>query len=77
MRKRPTSLQDRNTKYEILKCKPFFPPGAGADIVHASTCLHTGAILISNDAHFRPINEAGFIEVWTILEAIEKVLDSN
>ncbi len=62
---------------EILKCKPFFPPGAGADIVHASTCLHTGAILISNDAHFRPIKGAGFIEVWAISEAIEKVLDSS
>ena len=37
---------------EIIRCKPYFPAGSAADVVHAATCLHTGAILISNDAHF-------------------------
>lgn len=59
---------------DILKCKPFFPPGSGADAVHAATCFHAGAILISNDAHFDRIKEAGIIEVWSISDAIKKLL---
>jgi predicted nucleic acid-binding protein len=43
-------------------------------VVHAATCLHTGAILISNDAHFDGIKEDGIIEVWSITEAIKKLL---
>jgi predicted nucleic acid-binding protein len=58
-----------------LLCKPFFPPGESADIVHAATCLHTGAILITNDAHFRRISEEGLIKVWSISEAIERILE--
>ncbi|OPY47221.1 MAG: hypothetical protein A4E46_00565 [Methanosaeta sp. PtaU1.Bin016] len=45
-----------------------------ADTVHAATCLHTGAVLISNDAHFDRINDAGIIEVWKISEAIKRIL---
>ena len=60
---------------EILKCKPFFPAIASADIIHAATCLSVNAILISNDAHFKAINEAGLIEVWTISDAIERLLN--
>jgi len=60
---------------DLLLCKPFFPPSESADIVHAATCLHTRAILITNDAHFRRINEEGLIEVWSISEAIERVLE--
>jgi predicted nucleic acid-binding protein len=26
---------------DILKCKPYFPAGSGADVVHEATCLHT------------------------------------
>lgn len=59
---------------DILLCKLFFPPTEGADIVHAATCLHAGAILISNDAHFKRIKEEGLIDVWSISEAIKKLL---
>jgi len=59
---------------DILLCKPLFPSSESADIVHAATCLHTGAILITNDAHFRRISEEGLIEVWSISEAIERLL---
>ena len=59
---------------DILLCKSFFPAGSGADAVHAATCLHTGAILISNDAHFDRIKEAGIIEIWSISDAIKKLL---
>lgn len=62
---------------DILICKPFFPPTEGADIVHAATCLHAGAILISNDAHFKRIKEEGLIDVWSISEAIKKLLDQD
>ncbi len=62
---------------DILICKPFFPPTEGADIVHAATCLHAGAILISNDAHFKRIKEEGLIKVWSISEAIKRLLDQD
>jgi predicted nucleic acid-binding protein len=62
---------------DILACKPFFPPTEGADIVHAATCLNVGAILISNDAHFKRIKEEGLIEVWNISTAIKKLLDQD
>jgi hypothetical protein len=32
-------------------------------------------ILISNDAHFKRIKEKGLIEVWSISEAIKRMLD--
>lgn len=59
---------------DVLRCKPFFPPRSGADVVHAATCLHTGAILISNDAHFNRIKEAALIVVWSITDAIKRIL---
>jgi len=59
---------------DVIKCKSFFSPGSESDVVHAATCLHTGAILISNDAHFNRIKEEGVIEVWSITDAIKKLL---
>ncbi|VVB66873.1 PIN domain protein [uncultured archaeon] len=59
---------------DIIKCKPFFLKGSGSDVVHAATCLHTGAILISNDTHFNRIKEEGIIEVWSITDAIKNLL---
>jgi predicted nucleic acid-binding protein len=63
------------TEDDALRCKLFFPSGEGADAVHAATCLHIGAILISNDAHFKKIKEVGLIKVWTISEAIDNLFD--
>lgn len=59
---------------EVELCKPFFPDNQAADIVHAATCLHSKAVLISNDRHFEKIGSAGLIEVWTISEAIRKLI---
>ncbi|HNR58131.1 MAG TPA: type II toxin-antitoxin system VapC family toxin [Methanothrix sp.] len=62
---------------DVLKCKPFFPPDEGADIVHAATCLHGKAILITNDSHFHRIRDEGLIEVWSISEAMRRLLDRS
>jgi predicted nucleic acid-binding protein len=59
---------------EVELCKPYFPKSQAADVVHAATCLHAKAILITNDRHFEKIGAAGLIEVWTISEAIRKLL---
>lgn len=61
---------------EIKTCSGYFndPNGQAADVVHAATCLSTGAVLITNDKHFDRIKEAGVIEVWSITKAINRVL---
>ncbi len=45
-----------------------------ADVLHAATCLQTGAILITNDRHFDIIRDEGIIEIWSTAEAIQKLL---
>ncbi len=62
------------SRKEVLRLLPYFPPSQIADAVHAATCLKTGAILITNDRHFEKVAEKGLIEVWSISEAIRKVL---
>lgn len=59
---------------EIAMCLPFFPEGQYADVLHAATCFGTRAVLISNDRHFEKIRNAGLIEVWTISEAMVRLL---
>ena len=59
---------------EIALCLPFFPERQEADVLHAATCLSAGGILISNDKHFEKIRKSGIVEVWTISEAIERLL---
>jgi len=61
----------------IGRCKPYFPENAAADIVHAATCLEAEAVIITNDKHFDDIKEAGLIEVWSISEAISRLLDGK
>ena len=58
----------------VARCIPFFPEGKVADVLHAATCLYASGILISNDRHFKKIRDAKIIEVWTISEAIAKLL---
>lgn len=58
----------------IARCMPFFPEYQVADILHAATCLSTGGTLISNDRHFEKIRQTGLIEIWTISEAIDRLL---
>jgi predicted nucleic acid-binding protein len=59
---------------EVQRCKPFFPESQASDVVHAATCLHTAAVLITNDKHFDKIRDAGIIRVWSISEAIKNLL---
>jgi len=62
---------------EVELCRAFFPESQAADIVHAATCLHAKAVLISNDKHFEKIAKAGIIEVWTISKAIREILTDD
>jgi len=59
---------------EVSKCAVFFPDDQLADMIHAACCLSTGAILITNDHHFDKIKRNGLIRVWSITEAINKLL---
>lgn len=58
----------------IVQCIPFFPEEEVADVLHAATCLYAGGTLISNDRHFEKIKQSEIIEVWTISDAISKLL---
>jgi len=58
-------------------CKTYIETPDRADILHAGTCLQTGAILITNDHHFDRIRKEGIIKVWSIAEAIERLLASR
>ena len=58
----------------IERCRPHVPEGEYADLLHAATCLRAGAVLISNDRHFDGLKRAGIVEVWSISEAIRRLL---
>ena len=45
-----------------------------ADLLHAATCLQTGATFITNDRHFDTIRDEGIIDVWSTAEAIRRLL---
>lgn len=68
-----SNLVDPSTE-SLLACKPFFPESQYADAVHAATCLEANAVLITNDAHFKEIKKSELIEVWSISEAIRRIL---
>ena len=55
-------------------CKTYIRTPDKADVLHAATCLHTGAALITNDRHFDLIKEEGIIEVLSVGGAIKKLL---
>lgn len=56
----------------VRTCSAYFHPTDIADIVHAATCLQTGAILVSNDKDFDLITRAKVIERLTVTEAIRQ-----
>ena len=56
----------------VRACASHFPPGEVADLVHAATCLQTGAVLVTNDRHFRGIGRAGVIRLVGTTEAIRR-----
>ena len=55
-------------------CKVYIKTPDMSDIMHAATCLQTGAILITNDRHFDRIRDEGIIEVWSLSKSIKNLL---
>lgn len=58
-------------------CKTYIETPDKADILHAATCLQTGATMITNDRHFDRIRKQRIIEVWTITQAIKALVSSK
>jgi|GEM_PF-297841 len=56
----------------VARCRPYLPKQEAADVLHAATCLQSGATLITNDKDFDRIKRAGVIEVWSMTEAIRR-----
>ena len=56
----------------VRACFPYFRFTDLADLVHAATCLQTGAILVSNDRDFDPITRANLIKRLTVTQAIRR-----
>ncbi len=62
------------TDFNISVVRRYIPEKAIADIYHAATCLTAKAILISNDKDFMELKRNQIIEVWSITEAILRLL---
>lgn len=56
----------------VRACAAYFRPTDLADMVHAATCLQTGATLVSNDKDFDPLARAKLIRRLTVAEAIRR-----
>ncbi|MDG6901185.1 MAG: PIN domain-containing protein [Nitrososphaerota archaeon] len=75
----PTQLTDKMRVVELderalARCRRYLPADASADVMHASASLQTGAILITNDRDFDRIRRSGLIQVWSIGEAMGRLL---
>ena len=66
-------LIDVSKNYRKI-CKKYVKTPDKADILHAGTCLQTGAVLITNDRHFDKIRDEGIIEVWNVSKAIRQLI---
>ncbi len=58
----------------VRACRAYISTPDRVDVLHAATCLQTGAALITNDRHFDRIKAAGIIEVLSVGEAIKRLL---
>jgi len=58
----------------VKVCRRYIRTPDKADILHAATCLQTGAVLITNDRHFDKIKQEGLIEVWNVSKAIRQLI---
>ena len=58
----------------ITICGDYMDLSDPADIIHAATCLQTDATMITNDHHFDGIRDREIIEVWSITEAMHRLL---
>ena len=61
----------------IKICKSYLKTHNRADILHAATCLQTNSTLITNDKHFDAIRDEGVIRVWSITEAIGRLIKAK
>ncbi len=68
-----TTIVNVSENYRKI-CKAYLRTPDKADILHAAACLQTSSILITNDKHFDKIRKEGIIKVWSITEAIRKLL---
>jgi len=68
-----TRIVDVSENYRKI-CKAYIRTPDKADILHAAACLQTNSILITNDRHFDRIRNEGIIKVWSITEAVRKLL---
>jgi len=59
---------------QIKRCKQYFE-SCYADMIHAATCLKSGAAILTNDKHFAEIGKSELIEVWDISYAITHILE--
>ena len=64
----------RVPKNYVRICKTYIRTPDKADVLHAATCLQTGAALITNDQHFDRIKKEGIITVLSVSEAVRKLL---
>ena len=55
-------------------CRSIMGTDDPADVLHAATCLQTGATLITNYRHFDTIRDEGIIDLWSTAEAIRRLL---
>jgi predicted nucleic acid-binding protein len=58
----------------VRACESYFAANAKRDVIHAATCLDTGATLVSDDPDFEAVAEAGVIHRLTITEAVRRFL---
>ncbi len=65
---------ERSSNDDINRVKQYFPDTETADIYHAATCLKANCILITNDKDFQSLKRAKIVEVWTITEAVRRIL---
>jgi len=61
-------------KEHIEAVRPYMLETEIADIYHAAACFKTNSILITNDKDFQELKNHGIIQVWSISEAIRRLL---
>jgi predicted nucleic acid-binding protein len=73
-------LLEKTTLIEISRegigvCATYFPDQRQiADIFHAATAFQSRSIVITNDNDFDQLKKSGLIEIWSISDAIRKLL---
>ena len=58
----------------IKLCSNYMTQDSPVDIIHAATCLQTDSTLITNDKHYEQLKQEKIITIWSINEALNKLL---